>query len=104
LLALDQVAVPALRKALEGQPTLELRRRAREVLDRLEAPLPPPRQLRHIRAALVLAQAGTPEARRLLEALAAGAPEARLTREAKASLGRTALPSRRDGGYNGGRP
>jgi hypothetical protein len=30
----------------------------------------------------------TPDARRLLEALAGGAPESRLTREARAALGR----------------
>jgi hypothetical protein len=33
-----------------------------------------------------LEQAGTPDARRLLEDLGRGAPEARLTREAKAAL------------------
>jgi hypothetical protein len=36
----------------------------------------------------VLERAGTPEARKVLEALAQGVAEARLTREAKAALGR----------------
>jgi hypothetical protein len=85
---LDEMAVPALRKAQAERPPLEMRRRIEALLEKLEAPMPPSGRLRVIRAARVLEQAGTPEARRVLEALARGAPEAPLTREAKASLER----------------
>jgi RNA polymerase sigma factor (sigma-70 family) len=51
------------------------------------SPAAPPRR-REARAVEVLEHIGTPEARRLLKALAGGAVEAFLTREAKASLQR----------------
>ena len=81
-------AVPALRRALVGGPSPEARRQIERLLGRLDGPVTAPEALRAVRAVEVLEQAGTPEARRVLEALAGGAPEARLTREAKASLGR----------------
>jgi hypothetical protein len=43
-----------------------------------------------------LEQAGTPAARRLLEALSKGAAEARLTREAKAALNRLGAERQRE--------
>jgi WD40 repeat protein len=85
---IGELALPALRKALAGRPSLELRRRASEVVAKIEAPVPPPRRLREIRAVAALEYAGTDEARRLLRSLADGAPETRLTQEAKASLRR----------------
>jgi hypothetical protein len=51
---------------------------------------PSPDGLRTLRALELLELADTPEARRLLQALADGTPEARLTREARAALGRAA--------------
>jgi WD40 repeat protein len=85
-------AEPALRVALEGKPSPEVRRRARELLRALPAGPhgPTAKEMRASRAVQALEQIGTPEARRLLEALAKGAAEARLTREAAAALGRLA--------------
>jgi RNA polymerase sigma factor (sigma-70 family) len=86
---LREPAAPALRKALAGRPAPEVEQRLKQVLQQLEAGLTP-EQLREVRAVEALEHIGTPEARRLLEALAKGAPEARLTREAAASLERLA--------------
>jgi RNA polymerase sigma factor (sigma-70 family) len=91
-------ALPAYRKALEGKPSLELRRRLEELLAKAgpswwEAS---GERLRSLRAVEVLELAGTKESRELLATLASGAEGARLTEEAKAALER--LTSRtRDG-------
>jgi WD40 repeat protein len=85
---LGERAEPALRKLLAGRPPLEVRRRAEQLLDRLERQVPSPERLRVLRAVEALEQIGTPEAQKLLEALARGAPEAGLTREAQACLRR----------------
>ena len=88
LQALGELAAPSLRRALEKQPSLELRRRVKELLDGLNQL--PAEQVRGIRAVEVLEHTGSSEARQVLRSLAQGAPEARLTREAKASLQRLA--------------
>jgi WD40 repeat protein len=85
---LGDLAEPALRQALRGRPTLEVRRRVESLLDRIVAGTLPPEQLRELRAVEVLELIGTPEAKKVLARLAAGASEARLTREAKSSLQR----------------
>ena len=85
---LGDVAEPALRKALDNKPILEVRRRVQAILERLHGPVTRPELLQALRAVAVLEDIGTPEARRLLQELAKGAPEARLTREVKASLQR----------------
>jgi hypothetical protein len=90
LVKLGRVAVPALRKVLTSQPSLETRRRVEQILTKLKEGAPPPEQLRALRAVEVLEHTGTAEARRLLATLAKGAPEAQLTQEAKASLERLA--------------
>jgi WD40 repeat protein len=87
LARLGELAAPVLRKALDGQPSAEVRSRAGRLLDALTLGVSPD-QVRALRAVEVLEQAGTSEARLALTALAKGAPEARLTREAKASLER----------------
>jgi WD40 repeat protein len=89
---LGEQAVPALRQALQGQPTLEARRRIEKLLGQPGGPVRPSELLRALRAVEVLEHIGTPEARELLERLARGTPAARLTREARASLER--LPAR----------
>jgi WD40 repeat protein len=86
---LGQTAESALRKALAGQPPSEARRRANDLLHKLEGwPATSPDDLRTWRALEVLEHIGTPEARQVLQALAAGAPESRLTQEARESLRR----------------
>jgi WD40 repeat protein len=82
-------AQPALREALKNQPSLELRRRAEELLKKLERP-EPALEVPVQRALEVLEHIGNGEARELLKILAAGQPHAPLTREAKASLERLA--------------
>ncbi|HJT75597.1 MAG TPA: hypothetical protein VJ739_00180 [Gemmataceae bacterium] len=86
LLRLGFAAEPALRQALTKDMAPEARRRVGNVLERLQGA----EAIRATRALEALEQAGTPEARQLLKALAAGAAEARLTQEAKASLERLA--------------
>jgi WD domain, G-beta repeat len=75
---------PALRKALEGRPSLEVRKRVKLLLEKLGGA----NRLQALRAVEVLESLGTPESQRLLEVLAQGNPVARLTHDAKASLAR----------------
>lgn len=77
-----------LRQELKKRPTLEVRRRIEIVLETIDANELPPETLRELRAMEVLEHIGTPQARRVLEALSKGAAEARQTREAKAVLRR----------------
>jgi RNA polymerase sigma factor (sigma-70 family) len=83
---LGDQAEPALRDLLKGQPTLEVRQRAEQLLVRIATPAG--ERLRALRAVEVLEHLGDAPARRLLAALAKGAPQARLTREAQQSLER----------------
>jgi hypothetical protein len=80
-------AVPALKKALAGKPSLEARKRLEGLLERLTGQTPAP-LLRSLRAVEVLEHLGTPEAKQVLLTLAGGALASALTREAKASLER----------------
>jgi RNA polymerase sigma factor (sigma-70 family) len=84
---LADAAELALRKALESDSPLEVRRRVEGLLSKLVLTRSPGR-MRLFRAVETLEFLGTPEARRLLERLAGGAPGALLTREARASLAR----------------
>jgi WD40 repeat protein len=81
---IGEAALPALGKAVEAGLTVEQRRRVNELMEGWKGTTP--ESLYAMRAIEVLEHIGSPEARRLLEALAHGIPEARLTREAKASL------------------
>jgi RNA polymerase sigma factor (sigma-70 family) len=87
LAALGGRVEPALRQALKKAPPLEVQKRVEALLAVLKG-VPPQDTLRALRAVWVLEQVGTPEARRLLKALAGGAPAARQTVEAKAALAR----------------
>jgi RNA polymerase sigma factor (sigma-70 family) len=89
LLRLAELAVPALRQALDGKPSAEVRRRVTRLLERIDGEKTP-EQLRSLRAVEVLERLGTAEARQVLEDLAKGTPEARQTQEATASLQRLA--------------
>jgi DNA polymerase-1 len=83
---LGEPAAPALRQALENKPSLEVRRRIEELLEKAKTPTG--ENLRSLRAVQVLEHIGTDEARQVLKKLAEGAAGARLTQEAKASLER----------------
>jgi hypothetical protein len=85
---LGELAEPALRKALAGDPPLEVRQRLQRLLDKLSGQAPVAGQLRDLRAVELLELTGNSEARQLLQALAGGAPEARLTREARSAIRR----------------
>jgi hypothetical protein len=78
---------PILRKALNDKPSVEVRRRLLQILEK-----PNPEWLRTQRALEALELAGTSAAKKVLQSLAGGAREARLTLEAKAVLERWVAP------------
>jgi RNA polymerase sigma factor (sigma-70 family) len=87
---LAELAEEALRTALQGNLTLETRRRIERLL--ADAPgVPVGKGLRFLRAVEVLEHSDTPGARQLLEKLAEGEPRARLTQEARAAVRRLRL-------------
>ena len=77
---------PRLCKTLAESSSLEVRRRAAELLRALDGSSQPPERLRALRSVQVLEYAGTRAARQALETLGKGAASARLTREARAAL------------------
>jgi WD40 repeat protein len=81
-------AVPALDQALAGDPPLETRRRLQDLRKGLGSPVLKGQRLQAFRAIEVLERVGTPEARRVLQALAGGAPGALVTTQAQAALAR----------------
>jgi WD40 repeat protein len=84
---IGEQAIPALRKASEA-PSLEVRKRAQRLLERLDRGVVTGPGARPVRAIELLERIASSEARKLLTALAAGAAQARLTREAQAALKR----------------
>ncbi|HEY7308607.1 MAG TPA: sigma-70 family RNA polymerase sigma factor [Gemmataceae bacterium] len=90
LVKVVELAEPSLLKTLDGNPSLELRRRIEQLLEPFVESLPPPERVRQLRMLEVLEQIGTKEVEELLKTLAAGAPGVFLTREAKGSLDRLA--------------
>jgi WD40 repeat protein len=80
--------LPVLHKALEAEPGPEKKSRLQRLLQGMRTASPAPELVRSVRAVELLERLGTPEARRLLEALAGGQPDARLTADARAALGR----------------
>ena len=83
---LGELAEPALKKLLAEPPSLEVKLRAKGLLEKISATSP--NSMQKVRAIEALGYMGTPEARKLLLDLSRGAPEARVTREATASLER----------------
>jgi WD40 repeat protein len=88
LARMGTAAETLLKKALDGNPSLDARRRIESILAGLGLLVLTAEQVRGVRAVEGLEQIGNSEARRLLEQLAAGPPDLRVTQEAKASLGR----------------
>jgi WD40 repeat protein len=85
---LGEVAVPHLKKALDGNPSLDLKQRGEGLLQKAAVRKLQGDPLRELRAVELLELAATPEAKQALESLAKGAAGARLTREADAALAR----------------
>jgi WD40 repeat protein len=77
---------PALQRALDGKPALEVRRRVQHLLDQCRDWNS--ERLRAHRAIQALEHIGTSPAREALQTLTAGAPASRLTEEAKMALRR----------------
>jgi hypothetical protein len=94
LASFGEQAEPALRQALQGKPSLEVRKRL-EALHR-DAEIAgrglvrSPELLRTLRAIRALEAMDNAEARQVLEALALGDPAARVSRHAKEALCRIA--------------
>jgi WD40 repeat protein len=82
---LGEVAEPALRRARAEGPSLDVRRRAGELVEKLEDAQPSTARLRALRAVEVLQLQGG-QASRLLEAAARWSPEPWVTHEARAVL------------------
>jgi hypothetical protein len=85
---LQGIAEVELRKSLERNPSLEMRRRIEAILKGWDGAITSTALLRDIRSIEILERIGTPEARRVLKKLSDGAPGARVTQEARASLQR----------------
>jgi hypothetical protein len=86
---LGDAALPDLRRALAGSPSIEQRQRLERLLAAADARFSESGdRLRAVRAVGVLEWIGTPEVRALLTELAAGEDRARLTREARAAAER----------------
>jgi WD40 repeat protein len=83
---LGRLAEPALRKALAGSPSAEVRTRVERLLQDLEKPTAD--ELRGLRAIEVLERIGTAPARQVLSALAKGVPQATVTMAARGALDR----------------
>jgi WD40 repeat protein len=90
LAELGKLVEGPLRKHLQGDPSVESRRRMEALLHKIEETTFSPERARAIRAVEVLERIGSAEAKRVLETLATGAPDAELTREASAALKRLA--------------
>jgi WD40 repeat protein len=90
---LGKLAEPALRKAREGRPAPEARRRIESLLEKLADGTPSGEALRPRRAVEVLEELHTPEAKQLLEELATGTAGAWLTQDAKTALDCLARPA-----------
>jgi hypothetical protein len=81
---------PAVRQALEGRPTPEVRRRLEALVQTPAAVSRSPELLRHLRAIAVLEQIASKDARQLLTTLGGGVPHAPETIAAKSALERLA--------------
>jgi RNA polymerase sigma factor (sigma-70 family) len=87
---LAEIATLMCRKALEGKPSAEMRRRLQALLEQQARDWqnPSPERFQVLRAVEALEHIGSSEAQKVLQDLARGASGAWLTQEAKASLKR----------------
>lgn len=84
---LGSAALQPLRERLKDRPSLELRRRIELLVKKLQRP-PTREQLREVRACRILEEIGTPEAVKVLEALARGYTGELQSETARAALHR----------------
>ncbi|MFL5338805.1 MAG: hypothetical protein ACJ8F7_01445, partial [Gemmataceae bacterium] len=75
-------------RAVAQSASMESRKRAERLLEKLQHGGPTGDMLRSVRAVEVLERIGTPEARAMLQSLAGGAADARITLEAQSALKR----------------
>jgi hypothetical protein len=85
---------PALLRALEGKPSLDVRKRLEALLGELDSSPQGPWDARLLRGVEVLERIGTAEARQALEALAGGPAHHPLTEDARAAAGRLSRPAK----------
>jgi RNA polymerase sigma factor (sigma-70 family) len=85
---LGMASETAVRRVLRKGPSLEVRRRLEQILDKLESSARTTEELRILRAVEVLERIGSSDARRFLEDLARGSPDDWLAQEARAALER----------------
>lgn len=88
LTKLGPLALPALQAALQGETSLETRRRVEFILEGLTKSIPTADQLRTIRVIELLERIDSPASLQLLKTLAQGAANAFFTVEAQAALER----------------
>jgi hypothetical protein len=81
-------AIPALKKALDRQASEEIKKRAQELLDKLQGATRTPPQLQAARAIEVLERIGTTEAKAVLERLSKGPAWSLEAIESRAALER----------------
>jgi len=75
-------------KALEGKPSLEVRRRIEQILQKVDQPSPPAEWSRVARGLALLEHYNAAQSRQLLEQLAKGRSKAPITQEAEAAVDR----------------
>lgn len=90
LAELGKAVEPALQRAMQGNPTAEVRRRLQEILEKVKEGAVKVNPARGGRALEVLEHVGNAEARQVLEALAKGDENSPLARGARATLERLA--------------
>jgi WD40 repeat protein len=88
LFKLGERVLPCLEKVLASNPTLEMRKRVEDLVERLMGLPLAAEQVQALRAVEVLQRANTPQACQVLEHLASGAPGAQVTVSAQAALAR----------------
>jgi hypothetical protein len=88
LAEMGRLAEAALTKALEHPPSLEFKRRAEDLLRRLDCQPQNPKRLSALRAIEILERVATEDARDLLDRLAKEATDAEVAHDAGVSLGR----------------
>src|SRR5262249_13557639 len=103
---LGEFAEPALREALSGKPSLELRRRAERLLAKSDGWVRSAERLRVLRAVEALEKIGTGAARQALQAIARTARDRAVARDAGAAverLAQRAVVSSQESGASGAR-